>query len=33
MKGYVSWAKIYDDAITLSDVQANFNSIKSRYGL
>lgn len=33
MKGYVSWAKIYNDAITLSDVQANFNSIRSRYGL
>jgi len=33
MKGNVSWAKIYDDAITLSDVQANFNSIKTRYGL
>ena len=33
MKGYVSWAKIYDNAITLTDVQNNFNSIKSRYGL
>ena len=33
MKGYVSWAKIYDTAISLSDVQANFNSIKTRHGL
>jgi hypothetical protein len=33
MKGNVSWAKIYDDVITLADVQANFNSIKTRYGL
>ena len=33
MKGNVSWAKIYDDVITLSDVQTNFNSIKTRYGL
>jgi len=33
MKGYVSWAKIYDQAITLTDVQSNFNSIKSRHGL
>lgn len=33
MRGYVSWAKIYDNAITLTDVQNNFNSIKGRYGL
>ena len=32
-KGYVSWLKIYDDVITLSDVQDNFNSIKTRHGL
>lgn len=32
-KGNVSWLKIYDDVITLSDVQANFNSIKTRHGL
>jgi len=33
MKGYISWAKIYDTDISLLDVQANFNSIKTRHGL
>lgn len=32
-QGNVSWLKIYDDVITLSDVQDNFNSIKTRHGL
>ena len=32
LKGNISYAKIYDGALTQTDVATDFNSIKSRYG-